>query len=563
MFLIFQMNLIKDLKRSLQRVEGAVKTWNTNLLNDLAQLRVEGIATDVTVVVIDDSNRKFSFPAHSLVLASASPSLADILASSGHESESFTLILAGEDGETVEEAIRDAYLGEGKGNLGQFWGFGQKEKLQRESVKEEAPLPEEEGGSEDFDEEDDRAEPQSEDKEENYEETSVKGEEYEEGECDDFADDDWFEEVGNKKKKNSSSPRKEATIPCQELGCNKMFVSNHTHLYHLKKFHNVNKYDQERFVGDKVVKLLPNGRFQCPECDNDFSDRGSLKYHMKSQHENKKSTCHICGKTMALSKESLKSHIKRVHSTGPSFFCDQCDYSTTLKKALKYHIDSQHDPTRHTCKECGKSFGHKVTLAHHIDDKHLGKSWVCEKCGFPAKSRAQLYTHKTNKHGSTNFVCPFCDFVSSSNADLEDHKRTFHAGETVKISPQKNNEKRRKEREAQMDLTCHICHVKKNSRQMLTLHIQADHEGIRYNCTEEGCNYSGKQKAQLKNHINIKHLGIKVQCELCDYKTTQVPNLNNHMLKKHGVKPFSCDKCSFRSYKKEKMQSHMQSMHSP
>ena len=87
-----------------------------------------------------------------------------------------------------------------------------------------------------------------------------------------------------------------------------------------------------------------------------------------------------------------------------------------------------------------------------------------------------------------------------------------------------------------MDLTCHICHVKKNSRQMLTLHIQADHEGIRYNCKEEGCNYSSKQKAQLKNHINIKHLGIKVQCELCDYKTTQVPNLNNHMLKKHGVK---------------------------
>ena len=554
------MNLIKDLKRSLQRVEGAVRTWNTNLLNDLAELREEGIATDVTVVVVDDNGRTSSFPAHSLVLASASPSLAAILASSGDDSESFTLILPGEDGEKVEEAIRDAYLGEGKGSLDQFWGLGQEE-----SVKEEAPLQEEEGGNEDidFDEDDNGAEPQSDYKEEDAEGTSVKGEEYEEGECDDLADDDWFEELENKKKKNHSSPRKEATIACQELGCDKMFVSNHTHLYHLKKFHNVNKYDEERFIGDQVVKLLPNGRFQCPECDNDFSDKGSLKYHIKSQHENKKNTCHICGKTLALSKESLKIHIKRVHSAGPSFFCDQCDYSTTLKKALKYHIDSCHDPTRHTCKECGKSFGHKVTLAHHIDDKHLGKSWVCEKCGFPAKSRAQLYIHKTSKHGPTNFVCPFCDFVSSSNADFEDHKRSFHQGEVVKISPQKNNEKRRKEREAQMDLTCHICHVKKNSRQMLTLHIQADHEGIRYNCTEEGCNYSAKQKTQLRNHINIKHLGIKVHCEVCDYKTTQVPNLNNHMLKKHGVKPFSCDKCSFRCYKKEKMQSHMQSMHSP
>ena len=562
------MNLIKDLKRSLQRVEGAVRTWNTDLLQDLAKLREEHIATDVTVVVVDDNNgHTSSFPAHSLVLASASPHLAAILASAGDNSESFTLIFPGEDGANVEEAIRDAYLGEGKGNMGRFWGFGQKEKLERECVKEEVPLQEEEGGNEDFeynngDEDEDEGEFQSYYKEKDAEETSVKGEEYEEGECDDFADDDWFEE-DNRKKKNYSSPKKEATIPCGEMGCNKMFVSKHTQLYHLKKFHNVNKYDQERFIEDKVVKLLPNGRLQCPECDDDFSDKSSLKYHIKSKHENKKSTCHICGKTMALSKESLKSHIKRVHSAGPSFFCDQCDYSTTLKKALKYHIDSRHDPTRHTCKECGKSFGHKVTLAHHIDDKHLGKSFVCEKCGFPAKSRAQLYIHKTSKHGPTNFVCPFCDFVSSNNDDLEDHKRSFHQGEALKMSPQKKNEIKRKEREAKMDLTCHICHVKKNSRQMLKLHIQADHEGIRYNCTEEGCNYSAKVKAQLKNHINIKHMGIKIHCEVCDFKTTQVPYLNNHMFKKHGVKPFSCDKCSFRCYKKEKMQSHMQSMHSP
>ena len=558
------MNLIKDLKRSLQRVEGAVRTWNTDLLHNMAKLREDGVATDVTVVVVDD-NGHTSFPAHSLVLAATSPSLAAILASSGDNSESFTLILPGEDRAEVERAIRDSYLGER--DLGRFLGRQQKEKLQRESVKEEAPLQDDEGGNEDLDIEDDDdngGETQSEEQDEKHTggTWSVKGEEYEEGECDDFDDEDWFEEE-NQKKKNHSSPKKGGTIPCQESGCNKMFVNNHTHLYHLKKFHNINKYDQERFIDDKVVKLLPSGRFQCPDCDNDFSDKNSLKYHIKSQHENKKSTCHICGKTMAPSKERLKRHIERVHSAGPSFFCDQCDYSTTVKRALKNHIDSQHDPTRHTCKDCGKTFGHKVTLAHHIDDKHLGKSWVCEKCGFPAKSRAQLYKHKIEKHAPANFVCSFCDFVSSSNTDLEDHKRSVHQGEVVKMSPQKNNERRRKEREAQMDLTCHICHVKKNSRQMLQLHIQADHHGIRYNCTEEGCSFSAKQKTQLRTHINIKHLGIKVNCEICDYKTAQVTCLNNHMLKKHGIKPFSCDKCSFRCFKKEKMQSHMQSMHSP
>ena len=89
-----------------------------------------------------------------------------------------------------------------------------------------------------------------------------------------------------------------------------------------------------------------------------------------------------------------------------------------------------------------------------MDDKHLGRSWVCEKCGFPAKSRSQLYTHKRSKHGPTNFACVLCDYVSASTADLEDHKRSFHLGEITKQSPSKNNERKRKERESQLDFTC-------------------------------------------------------------------------------------------------------------
>ena len=555
------MNLIKDLRRSLKRVEGAVDSWNTCLLDDLARLKEQDVATDVEVVVVEDNGRTIaSFRAHSLVLAASSPSLASLLASAGDDSEGFTLLLPGEEVVKVEKAIKETYLGEG--NLLQLCGLGQREKLSKEVVKEESPSYN--GGQEDFEDGHIEAEPLSDHKKENG--PDFKGEEEDKFDDDDFDDRDWFEEEESTiktKKKNLDSPKKAATIPCQEPGCDKMFVTNDTHLYHLKKFHNINKYDQERFIGDKLVRLLPNGRFQCPECEDDFSDRQSLKYHIMSQHENKKSTCHFCGKKMALSKETLKRHIERFHSSGPSFFCDQCDYSTSVKKALKYHMDSKHDPTTYTCKECGKSFNHKITLAHHMDDKHLGRSWVCEKCGFPAKSRSQLYTHKRRKHGPTNFACVLCEYVSASTADLEDHKRSFHLGEITKQSPSKNNERKRKERESQLDFTCHICNVKKNSRQMLSLHIKADHEGIRFNCIEEGCDFSAKQKSQLKIHVNVKHLRIKVHCELCDYTATQVPYLNNHMLKKHGVKPFSCDKCSFRCYKKERMQCHLQSMHSP
>ena len=106
------MNLIKDLRRSLKRVEGAVDSWNTCLLDDLARLKEQDVATDVEVVVVEDNGRTIaSFRAHSLVLAASSPSLASLLASAGDDSEGFTLLLPGEEVVKVEEAIKETYLG--------------------------------------------------------------------------------------------------------------------------------------------------------------------------------------------------------------------------------------------------------------------------------------------------------------------------------------------------------------------------------------------------------------------------------------------------------------------
>jgi KRAB domain-containing zinc finger protein len=374
---------------------------------------------------------------------------------------------------------------------------------------------------------------------------------------------DYVEVVNKKsvKKKACGLQAKPSNVSCQESGCTKKFISQQTYLLHLKKTHGRNDLENETIIENRKVMILPNRNFKCPECPKDYMDRSSLAYHIRNSHENNKGTCHLCGKE--LGKRSLASHMARVHAE-KMLHCDQCDYTTPSAVSLKIHIETKHDARRHICHECGKDFAHKIVLTNHIKDKHTDKVYMCDQCDFTCVGQSgQMVVHKQFKHCPVQYICAFCDFVTSSNEELKEHKDNNHQQdkEALLLSPKKINEAKRKEREALKCYICHICQREFKVRQSLSLHIKGDHEGIRFNCPREGCNFSAKQKGGLNIHINAKHLGIKQKCNMCDYQTTQTSNLRIHMVNKHDVHPFSCDKCSFRCQKIEKMKNHMLLMH--
>ena len=107
------------------------------------------------------------------------------------------------------------------------------------------------------------------------------------------------------------------------------------------------------------------------------------------------------------------------------------------------------------------------------------------------------------------------------------------------------------------DHTCHICNVKKKSRQALSAHIKRDHEGVKFQCPEEGCNVSKATKYLIKAHVEVDHKGIRHKCETCGKLMISEGNLRNHMIKKHNVEMFACDKCSVRCWSSERMKNHM------
>lgn len=48
------------------------------------------------------------------------------------------------------------------------------------------------------------------------------------------------------------------------------------------------------------------------------------------------------------------------------------------------------------------------------------------------------------------------------------------------------------------------------------------------------CEYAATDGANLKKHIEAKHLGVRYLCELCHYQATQKQNLKRHYKLKHS-----------------------------
>ena len=277
----------------------------------------------------------------------------------------------------------------------------------------------------------------------------------------------------------------------------------------------------------------------------EISDEMVLQRALSKQNKGnlKSSICGICSKT--IKNKRFRGHVE----------------SHIKSKLTWYHMEKQKG-LKHMCDECGNCFTHSIILKAHIKDRHSGKTYLCDKCDFTCNGPSyKLVIHKKIKHGLSSYICPLCTFKSTSDTELEQHKQTNHQNQMAAISKNYKHEKARKEREAKMVFICKICQGTFKSRQLLGLHIQSDHKGIRYKCNVGDCKFSGKQRGSLTNHINSIHLRIKHRCKICEYQAGQTSLLRTHMIMKHNMETNSCNSCSFRCQDIKRMQKHVLQMH--
>lgn len=80
---------------------------------------------------------------------------------------------------------------------------------------------------------------------------------------------------------------------------------------------------------------------------------------------------------------------------------------------------------------------------------------------------------------------------------------------------------------------CIKCHLTKDRRNKLRDHINAEHLGCIYPCSN--CSYTAKYLQCLTSHHRNVHERIRYECTLCDHKVAKISRLYNHISKKHGV----------------------------
>ncbi|KAM5227350.1 zinc finger protein 597 [Ctenodactylus gundi] len=127
--------------------------------------------------------------------------------------------------------------------------------------------------------------------------------------------------------------------------------------------------------------------YNCPECDQNFSDNSYLLLHQKIHLREKKYKCGDCGKIFS-NRANLRTH-RRIHAGEKPFKCTQCDASFRQQSHLSRHMHSHGKEKPYTCSLCGRGFMWLPGLVQHQ------KSHTDEKVCDSAKD-GKYFGQKTN-----------------------------------------------------------------------------------------------------------------------------------------------------------------------
>lgn len=248
--------------------------------------------------------------------------------------------------------------------------------------------------------------------------------------------------------------------------------------------------------------------------------------------------CHICGKIFKYP-ESLRRHLKTVHSDERPFKCHLCTSSFNRNHNLTIHIKVVHQrepmyAKKHIprlCDYCGKVLLSVRSLEEHISSIHTKKAlYECNRCHSTFFRKMGLVKHKNSECDGKNsgnsqagkVFLKYCEFCG-----LEFKKEHFYIKHKFKHMS---------------TVPCSICSLEFDDSTLLTEHIDSDHPELKpFSC--EVCHKKFKNKSLLNCHVVIHSGEKRYQCESCPLKFLKKKYLLTHILTHTGERPFVCSIC--------------------
>ena len=84
---------------------------------------------------------------------------------------------------------------------------------------------------------------------------------------------------------------------------------------------------------------------------------------------------------------------------GVTYQCDSCNYQSTNKQALKWHIEREHEGVRYPCDICSHQSKSKVNLKDHKALKHkIDPTFRCTLCDYCTNHTTAWIGHAKRKH---------------------------------------------------------------------------------------------------------------------------------------------------------------------
>ncbi|ETN63885.1 hypothetical protein AND_004383 [Anopheles darlingi] len=171
---------------------------------------------------------------------------------------------------------------------------------------------------------------------------------------------------------------------------------------------NVNDGEQAAVAGAAAAGGGHDSVLKCAACDEQFTNQGTLRSHVESQHPTTiaptatgKYRCTLCG-MLFVTRYQLDKHTPK-HSDEKRFKCEHCEYTTNEHNAFRRHRMRHNAKGTHLykCGYCDYTSIQSTTYRKHLERSHAdvasGLLYKCNKCAFVSISELKYQAHQA-KH---------------------------------------------------------------------------------------------------------------------------------------------------------------------